>query len=210
MLVEKSIYLYIKTSPLGLNYLGKTTKNPYKYKGSGLIWRRHIDSNKIDPKTVQTRVIYTTTDKKKFSFYALKISKQFNIVNSNEWANLTYEEGQGGNTWNCISEKGKQSFIDSTKRPKSMEHKRKTGLSSLGRISTQRKPVIQLSLTGEFIAEYESTMAACRALGKTDNRASDIKNCINGERSKKQRGKWVTLKCYQAFGYKWKYKTIKK
>ena len=202
--------MYIKTSPFGLNYLGKTTKNPYTYKGSGLRWASHLSSNNVSINDITTKVIYCTDDPKKFAIYAYKVSNKLNVVLSENWANLTNEEGQGGNTWGCISKQGKQNFIDATKRPKSIEHKRKIGLASIGRISTQRKPVIQLSLTGEFIAEYESMMVACRRLGKSDNRASDIKNCIDGSRCKKQRGKWVTLKCYQAFGYKWKYKTIEK
>jgi hypothetical protein len=210
MVLAKPIYLYIKISPLGLNYLGKTTKNPYKYKGSGIVWTRHLSTHNISSNDIETRVIYSTSDKKQFSEYALKVSNKLNVVNSENWANLTNEEGQGGDTWDCLSEQAKQNFIDATKRPKSIEHKRKIGLASLGRISTQRKPVIQLSLTGEIIAEYESMTVACRTLGKTDNRASDIKNCIDGGRSKKQKGKWITLKCYQAFGYKWKYKTIEK
>lgn len=37
------IHLYIKThNTTGLKYFGKTTKDPYKYLGSGKHWRAHL------------------------------------------------------------------------------------------------------------------------------------------------------------------------
>jgi hypothetical protein len=33
---EKKYYLYHKISPLELNYLGITQRNPFKYRGSGI------------------------------------------------------------------------------------------------------------------------------------------------------------------------------
>ena len=37
------IYLYKKTHQVtGLKYLGKTTKDPYTYLGSGLEWKSHL------------------------------------------------------------------------------------------------------------------------------------------------------------------------
>ena len=41
------IYLYIKESPLGLKYLGKTEKDPFKYIGSGLYWKKHLKKHKF-------------------------------------------------------------------------------------------------------------------------------------------------------------------
>ena len=41
-------YLYVKTSPLGLKYLGKTTKNPITYIGSGKLQNRHIKKYKFN------------------------------------------------------------------------------------------------------------------------------------------------------------------
>ena len=36
-------YLYHKRHGItGLNYFGKTVRNPYKYNGSGLYWKRHL------------------------------------------------------------------------------------------------------------------------------------------------------------------------
>jgi hypothetical protein len=39
----KPTFLYIKThSVTGLKYFGKTTKDPFRYKGSGVYWVRHL------------------------------------------------------------------------------------------------------------------------------------------------------------------------
>jgi len=42
------IYLYKKThNETGLQYLGKTIRDPHKYPGSGLYWKRQLGNSKI-------------------------------------------------------------------------------------------------------------------------------------------------------------------
>ena len=55
------IYLYVKThNKTGLKYLGKTiSKDPIKYKGSGLYWRNHITKHGYD---VTTEIIKECRD----------------------------------------------------------------------------------------------------------------------------------------------------
>lgn len=49
--------LYIKTHNItGLKYFGKTIKNPFKYKGSGKYWTRHLAIHGND---VTTEVVAT-------------------------------------------------------------------------------------------------------------------------------------------------------
>lgn len=67
----------------------------------------------------------------------------------------------------------------------SNETKRKIGLLSA-------KPILQFSLNGEFIREWESASEAARALNK---RPSSITHCCN------KRANYNT-----AYGYKWEYK----
>lgn len=44
-------HLYKKTHNItGLKYLGQTTKNPYKYRGSGTYWKRHIKIHTLETK----------------------------------------------------------------------------------------------------------------------------------------------------------------
>lgn len=105
------IYLYLKThNKTGLKYLGKTISDPYKYKGSGTVWQRHIAKHGDD---VTTQILFESECKEEFKAKALEISKQLNIVESKDFANLCYEEGQGGNTW-C--KKGITPKVDYEKR----------------------------------------------------------------------------------------------
>jgi hypothetical protein len=143
------IYLYVKTHNItGLKYLGKTIKNPFVYKGSGLRWVRHLKEYGYD---VTTEIIYATEDKNDFRKTAIYYSRLWNIVKSNEWANITEEEGQGGNTWDkrgrFISEETRSRMSASAKgKPKSESMKLK--LRSLGPRSEEIKKKISMTKKG--------------------------------------------------------------
>lgn len=87
------IYLYLKEHrTTGMKYLGQTNRDPFKYKGSGKYWRRHL---KAHGNNVETTIIgeYHTIEELKVAgeYY----SKLWNIVESDEWANLIPETGDG-------------------------------------------------------------------------------------------------------------------
>ena len=90
-------YLYHKQhKQTGLNYFGKTIKDPYLYQGSGKYWTSHLNKHGNDVDTVQVREF---TDINECSKFALEFSAKHNIVESNEWANLRFENGlDGGHT----------------------------------------------------------------------------------------------------------------
>lgn len=96
-------YLYIKTSPLGLKYLGKTTKNPFIYNGSGKIWKRHIKKYNLTCNDIKTEVVLETNDVLELIRFGNELSNKYNIVESNDWANLRIENGDGGDTSNFIN-----------------------------------------------------------------------------------------------------------
>lgn len=90
------IYLYHKIhNKTGMQYLGKTSGDPYRYHGSGKLWVRHLKAHGTD---LTTHILFQTEDKEEFKRVALYYSKLWNIVESKDWANLTLEEGQGGAT----------------------------------------------------------------------------------------------------------------
>lgn len=108
-----TIYLYVKThNKTGLKYLGKTIQNPYEYKGSGTIWRRHIKKHGYD---VTTKILYQTECKDEFCKVAKEYSKKFNIVESKEWANIVPEQGDGGDTSHSENWKKAMANKESTK-----------------------------------------------------------------------------------------------
>jgi hypothetical protein len=89
------MYLYVKTHATGLKYLGKTVGDPYKYKGSGTYWLRHLSKYGEEH---TTEILLETDDKELFKEKALYYSKLYNVVESKEWANIVPEQGDGGDT----------------------------------------------------------------------------------------------------------------
>ena len=88
-------YLYIKQHILtGLKYFGKTIKNPYTYKGSGRYWKAHLRKHGFEVDTLQ---VWEFDDSELCKQFALKFSRDNNIVSSSEWANLREENGADGN-----------------------------------------------------------------------------------------------------------------
>ena len=110
------IYLYVKTHQITkLKYLGKTINDPFKYKGSGKYWLRHIKKHGY---FVDTEILYQSEDPKKISEMGLYYSNLWNIMESEEWANLIPESGHGGNTSlseNYLNAKDKGLFGKATK-----------------------------------------------------------------------------------------------
>lgn len=87
-------YLYVKTHNItGMKYLGQTIQNPYKYKGSGTVWQRHIKKHGYD---VHTEILLETESKEELIKSGIFYSIKFDVVSSNKWANLKEETGDGG------------------------------------------------------------------------------------------------------------------
>ena len=91
----KPTYLYIKQHSItGLKYFGKTTKDPYTYKGSGVYWNDHIKKNgKEHIVTLWVSELFHDTS---IVDYALQLSEENNIVKSKGWANQKPENGLDG------------------------------------------------------------------------------------------------------------------
>ena len=94
--MSKVIYLCVKTHKItGLKYLCKTTRDPYKYRGSGVFWKRHL---KIHGSDHNTEIIKECKNSDEIREWGLHYSELWNIVESDEWANLRPESGDGGDT----------------------------------------------------------------------------------------------------------------
>jgi NUMOD3 motif len=119
-----TIYLYVKThQKTGLKYLGKTTKSdPYGYTGSGIHWIRHLKLHGYDYSTEILKECQSPEELKEWGLY---YSNLWNIVESDEWANLKPEIGDGGNKPVQSKETRLKMSIASKGKPKSKEHKQK-------------------------------------------------------------------------------------
>jgi hypothetical protein len=94
------IYLVVKThNKTGLKYLCQTIRDPFKYKGSGTYWKRHLREHGNSHSTIVIKECLTKQELKEWGMY---YSKLWNIVddvdsyNKKTWANLKPEEGDGG------------------------------------------------------------------------------------------------------------------
>ena len=116
------IYLYVKThNKTGLKYLGKTTKDPFKYKGSGKRWLRHLSKHGNDVTTEIIKECQTLDEIKEWGLY---YSNYWKVVENKNWANMIPETGSG--TYSGFS----QSRINAVSLalrgvPKSPEHREK-------------------------------------------------------------------------------------
>jgi hypothetical protein len=94
--IESMYYLYKKThNKTGLQYLGKTTRDPNVYKGSGLRWTNHINEHGYD---VTTEILRECSSNEEVKEWGVYYSKLWNVVQDYNWANLKEECGDGGDT----------------------------------------------------------------------------------------------------------------
>lgn len=89
------IYLYKKTHRItGLKYLGKTAStDPYSYSGSGKYWKAHLKKYGFD---YETEILKECVTLEEVKFWGEYYSQLWNVVISDEWANLKPESGDGG------------------------------------------------------------------------------------------------------------------
>lgn len=146
----KPTYLYIKTHKTGLKYFGKTIKDPFVYKGSGVVWLRHIKKhgNDVSTEVLNNGLPFITPET--LSEAALKFSKDNNIVKSTEWANLMDEDGlTGGDFTQGYSESEYKKLCEQNRRVKTPETIEKQRVAS---IISQNRPDVKMkkSLNGKI------------------------------------------------------------
>ena len=109
---NKLLTLYLKESPLGLKYLGITSrKNPYTYKGSGSYWKKHLKYHTFSSNDVKTIILHQTYCKEELKEKGLYYSKMYNIVDSKEFANLCYESGECSTLGYIPTEETKSKYL---------------------------------------------------------------------------------------------------
>ena len=143
-------WLYIKQHTVtGLKYFGKTTRDPKKYKGSGKRWFNHLNTHGYTVKTIWAQLF---TNKTELVEFALNFSKNNNIVESSEWANLIPENGLDGGSPKgtnkgriCTPEiranldRGRQNRSYKPMSPESKEKLRNSKIGKLHSIETKEK-----------------------------------------------------------------------
>lgn len=115
-----TIYLYTKQcTHCKLKYFGKTKQaNPHKYKGSGMYWKRHLRYYKANQITIE---LWSFKDQSECTKFALKFSRDNNIVESKDWANLQYENGVNGGIGRIITKEQREKASAITKKQMSQQ-----------------------------------------------------------------------------------------
>ena len=142
-----SIYLYVKThQKTGLKYFGKTIKDdPYEYMGSGKYWKSHL---KKHGNYVDTEVLGCFAEDEVESV-ALNFSKDNDIVESKEWANLKEENGLDGGGFLSTETRAKMSASRRGKKH-SKETKAKLSIVNKGKKhSTETRAKMSVSRKGK-------------------------------------------------------------
>ena len=203
--------LLVKThNPTGIKYFCKTTRltRLNTYTGSGTLWKRLINKHGKD---ISTGVVGIYYDEKRCNEAALQYSKEWDIVNSKEWANLIEENGlTGAGVGELNHMYGKPSPQLGVKRPwvgkkgadnpmygkpSPMLGKKNIGasLAHKGRKRPEgggKKPHAVVGTKDGVQVEFKSVSDAARFINKA---RSSVHKCCNG-------------KALTGGGYTWKYK----
>jgi len=102
------IYLYLKTHNVsGLKYLGQTKHNPFKYNGSGVVWKKHLMKYGKD---ITTEILAECESQEEIRDIGMYYSDKWDVVNNSEFANLQEESGQGATPNKPLSDQHRQSI----------------------------------------------------------------------------------------------------
>jgi len=160
---HKKTYIYVKQSPKGLLYLGKTVQDPYKYEGSGLRWKRHLNLHNLKNSDLQTWILHETINEDEVKELGLYYSNLFNVVKSDNWANMKEEMGDGG-----FGSKEAHPWFG---RKKTLEHRQKLTITSKGNKSNLGKTHSDETRTKQSLAQKgkKKRDAECPHCGKKGN-----------------------------------------
>lgn len=149
----------------GLKYFGKTTRDPFKYNGSGKYWKRHLKKHGQD---VETKVIGYYTSLEECRTVASKFSIDNDIVNSNEWANLKLENGtDGGNNIIMTDEvRDKMSRYATIRNQRYWTPEKRSAVSGDANVSKRDDVRRKISEKNCMREEHYRTMASERMKGE--------------------------------------------
>lgn len=165
--IMKPTWLYIKKhNTTGLKYLGKTIQNPYTYKGSGIVWTRHLKKYGEDVTTEWAKLY---TDEKLLNSEALFLSETHDVVKSNNWANLIEETGlMGGKTYERTFEKNQKMRESCVGIKKSEAHKEKIRKARTGvKMPEEQKEKIRKANKGKPKSEAHIKKVSLALTGKS-------------------------------------------
>jgi len=182
-------YLYVKTHNItGLKYFGFTKQKDYhKYTGSGTYWLLHLKKHGFN---YSTTIVFESNNKSDIKLMGEQLSTEWNIVASDEWANLKPESGDGGflltteshqKRINTRKIRGNLNTNTNDSIRKSIETKKKNGTLNVQTaeviaksLETKRKNNTMNANTPESIIAGLETKRKNGTLGKTNSTKESI------------------------------------
>jgi len=178
MFMEKKYFLMLKThNKTKLKYLCfhyGTIQSCFTYKGSGVYWVSHLSKHGKD---ITTEIIFESDDRDSVSLEGIKLSKEWDIVNSTEYANLTIEDAQTTAEPLCrpeVRKKRLQSYKDRIKRD-GLTVKEK--LSRLKAVKAMQTPDVRKRAINTLIARQQLGIFTEKEQQRGLNRHNRIKEC---------------------------------
>jgi hypothetical protein len=165
-------YLYKKTHrTTGIQYLGQTkSPDPYKYKGSGKEWKKHIREYGYD---VATEVLLETTDPTQIEAMGRHYSLLWNVVESDQWANQKPETGHGGG----LGEEGYKRLSEKLKgHPNWLKNQTP---DSIEKIRKAQKELWAMLTPAEKTARMKNSCSSSKSW--TDSRRKKISAALTGK-----------------------------
>jgi len=164
-------YLYLKTSPLGLKYLGKFTTRAnrpnftvFDYIGSGTIWKQHVRKHNLRAEDLHTEVLLETNDYEELQRVAMEYSNKFQVAENSKFANLVPEDGACPVKYVDFSKRATLEYREKISkalkgRPKSEEQKSKMKTFEKGNIPWNKGLNAPYCRTEETKAKMRATHA---------------------------------------------------
>lgn len=157
------IYLYLKTHNIsGLKYLGQTKHNPFRYSGSGVVWKKHLMKYGAD---ITTEILAECESQEEIRDIGMYYSDKWDIINNPEFANLQEESGQGATPNKPLSEEHKRAISEGIRNSEKYRN-RKFGLKG------ELNPMYGVSRPGHTAKKvsYNGVIYnSCRELAKSLN-----------------------------------------
>lgn len=201
----KGFKLYRHTSPSGKVYIGITGTSVYARWNKGLgytgciVFHRAIIKYGWD--NIQHEVLFSDLTKER----AIKL--EIELIRHYKSLGISYNIDDGGSLHNqseyCRRRSSENMIRLWKEKPELLLNRtsRKGQRNSIEHIRKKSKPVIQFSLDGKYLTEYQSVTEAATSAGST-NKA--IIHCCKGGYYSVTRGKFININ--QSGGYIWKYK----
>ena len=140
----------------GLKYLGYTTQDLDKYKGSGTHWKLHVAKHGND---IDKKILLESDSEEEINHAALYLSEVYNVVDSHLFANLCIETGAQHTTLGLKPSEETKAKIGASMRgkKKTAEHRANVSAAKKGKNKGKQAGEKHPRFKGSLIIIHKAT-----------------------------------------------------